>query len=383
MIELTREQRDIQELARTFARREIRPVAAHYDETETVPWPVLEKAHQAGLTSFAFPEEYGGAGITDTFSGCLVAEELTWGCLSIGNLITSNAFGLGPVVSLGTEEQRRRFVPRFCEAGVVRLSALSVTEPTAGSDAAALKTTARRVEGGYVLNGRKSWTSNGGYADIYIIFATVDPALLHRGITPFVVEKDAPGLSFGKKERKMGNRAIPNCDVLLEDVFVPDENRLGDEGTGFSGLMRGFDRARVNLGASCLGVARAALEYAVDYARERQTFGKPIGRHQAVGFLLADIATQLDAARLLVWRAARLDDAGLPFTKEASMAKLFASEMAVRATHDALQVLGGYGYSRDVPLEKWSRDVRLEEIEEGTSQIQRLIISRRLLDTGL
>ncbi len=380
MIELTREQREMQELARTFARREIRPVAAHYDETETVPWPVLEKAHAAGLTSFAFPEEYGGAGITDTFSACLVAEELCWGCLPIGNLITSNPFGMGPVLILGSEEQRRRFLPRFCEEGTVRLCALSITEPTAGSDAAAIKTTARRVEGGYRLSGRKSWVSNGGVADLYVIFATVDAALRHRGITAFVVEKDAPGLSFGKKERKMGNRAIPNCELILDDVFVPEENRLGAEGAGFAGLMRGFDRARVTLAASCLGVARAALEYAVEYARERQTFGKPIAQHQAVGFMLADMATQLDAARLLVWRAARLDDAGQPFSKEASMAKLFASEMAVKATHDALQVLGGYGYSRDVPLEKWSRDVRLEEIEEGTSQIQRLVIARRLLD---
>lgn len=380
MIELTREQREMQELARNFARREIRPVAAHYDEAEEVPWPVLGKAHAAGLTSFAFPEEYGGAGITDTFSACLVAEELCWGCLSIGNLITSNGFGMGPVLALGSAEQRRRFLPRFCEEGVVRLCALSVTEPTAGSDAAALKTTATRVDGGYRLNGRKSWTSNGGVSDLYVIFATVDPALRHRGITAFVVENETPGLSFGKKERKMGNRAIANRDVILDDVFVPTENRLGAEGEGFAGLMRGFDRARVNLAASCLGVARAALEYAIDYARERHAFGKPIGQHQAVGFLLADMATQLDAARLLVWRAALLDDAGKPFSREASMAKLFASEMAVKATHDALQVLGGYGYSRDVPLEKWSRDVRLEEIEEGTSQIQRLVIARRLLE---
>ena len=379
MIELTSEQRQIQELAHTFARQEIRPVAAHYDETESVPWPVLEKAHAAGLTSFAFPEEYGGAGVTDTLTACLVAEELTWGCLSIGNLITSNPFGMGPVLSLGNEEQRLRFLPRFCEPGVVRLCALSVTEPTAGSDAAAIKTTARRTDGGYILNGRKSWTSNGGVADLYVIFATVDPALRHQGITAFVVEHDTPGLSFGKKERKMGNRAIPNCDVLLEDLFVPEENRLGSEGSGFVGLMRGFDRARVNLAASCLGVGRAALEYATEYARTRQAFGKPIGQHQAVGFLLADMATALDAARLLVWRAALLDDAGKPFTKEAAMAKVFASEMAVKATHDAQQVLGGYGYSRDMPLEKWYRDVRLEEIEEGTSQIQRLVIARRLL----
>ncbi len=195
-----------------------------------------------------------------------------------------------------------------------------------------------------------------------------------------MVEKDTPGLAFGKKERKMGNRAIPNCEVILEDVFVPEANRVGAEGEGFSGLMSGFDRARVNLGAACLGVARAALEYAIGYAKERHAFGRPIGYHQGVGFMLADMATQLDAARLLVWRAALLDDAGQAFSKEASMAKLFASEAAVKITHDALQVLGGYGYSRDLPLEKWSRDVRLEEIEEGTSQIQRLVIARRLLE---
>jgi acyl-CoA dehydrogenase len=317
--------------------------------------------------------------MTDALSACLVAEELAWGCIAIGNLVTSPLFGTAPILALGSEEQQQHWLPRF--AGERYLgAALCVTEPEVGSDAASLRTRAeRRADGSYVLNGRKRWVSSAGIAELYTVFATVDPARGAKGITVFIVTPDAQGLVLGKKERKMGQRAIPNADVVLSDCAVPEDHRLGAEGEGFSGLMRVFDASRITLAAACLGLHRAALEYATHYARERRQFGRPIAEHQAVAFMLADMATELEAARLLVWSAARKHDSGAPVTKEAAMAKLYASEAAMRATHDAVQVLGGYGYSREYPVEKWMRDAKLEEIEEGTSQIQRLIIARQVL----
>jgi len=244
---------------------------------------------------------------------------------------------------------------------------------------ASIATTATRTDGGYVLRGQKTWISNGGLAEYYVVFATVEPGSRSRGITAFVVEKGDPGVTFGEPMRKMGQRAIVNAEMFLEDAELPEDRRLGDEGQGFYGLMRTFDRSRITLGASATGIARAAFEYALEYARTREQFGKPIAEHQAVAFRLADMATRVDAARLLVHRAARRIDAGESVPKEAAMAKLFASETAMWCTWAAVQTLGGWGYSREYPVEKWMRDAKLEEIEEGTSDIQRLIISRRLL----
>jgi alkylation response protein AidB-like acyl-CoA dehydrogenase len=377
--EITPEQREIQRVCRDFAAREIRPVSQAVDEADTeLPGEVWSKAAEVGLTSFMLPEEHGGGGMTDCLTGCIVQEELSHGCAGIGNLITSNGFFAEPVLALGSDAQRRRWIEPLAGEHPP-LTALATTEPSAGSDAASIQTTARRVEGGYQLSGQKSWISNGGVADFYVVFATVEPGSGHRGITAFVLERDDPGLSCGRPMRKMGQRAIVNTELFLEDVFAAEDRRLGEEGEGFRGLMETFDRSRVTLGASATGLARAALEYASDYAQERVQFGKPIAEHQAVAFRLADMALRVDASRLLVWRAARLLDAGERATTEAAMAKLHASEAAMWCTWAAVQTLGGWGYSREYPVEKWMRDAKLEEIEEGTSDIQRLIIARELL----
>lgn len=376
--ELTDEQKEIQLVCRDFAAREIRPVSLAVDEADhKVPWDVWHKAAEIGLTAFMLPEPYGG-GMTDCLTGCVVQEELSHGCAGIGNLVTSNGFFAEPVLALGSEEQQKRWLEPL---GGDRppLTALATTEPESGSDAASIRTVARRDGDRYVLSGQKSWTSNGGEAAFYVVFATVDPGSGHRGVTAFVLEKDDPGLTWGTPMRKMGQRAIPNVELFLEEVEVDASRRLGEEGQGFRGLMETFDRSRVTLASSATGLARAALEYAVEYAKDRRQFGKPIAEFQGVSFRLADMALRVDASRLLTWRAARLIDAGLPATSEAAMAKLHASETAMWCTWAAVQTLGGWGYSREYPVEKWMRDAKLEEIEEGTSDIQRLIISRGLL----
>ncbi len=377
--DLMPEQLEIQALCREFAEKEIRPIALAVDEADVeTPWEVWYKAASLGLTSFMLPEEYGGGGMTDLLTGCIVQEELSWGCAGIGNLITSGGFFAKPVLELGTEEQKRRWIEPIAGERPP-MAALATTEPGAGSDAASMTTTATRADGGYVLRGQKSWISNGGVGQLYVVFATVAPGTRSKGVTAFVLEKGDEGLAFGAPMRKMGQRAIVNAEMFLEDCFVPEDRRLGDEGQGFYGLMRTFDESRVGLGASAVGLARAALEYAVAYAKERVQFGKPIAEHQAVAFRLADMALKVEAARLLVLSAARKLDAGEPAPKEAAMAKLAASEAAMWCTWAAVQTLGGWGYSREYPVEKWMRDAKLEEIEEGTSDIQRLIISRRLL----
>jgi acyl-CoA dehydrogenase len=379
MFDLSEEQLAIQRLCREFAANEIRPVAAAVDEADTeVPWEVWRKAAELGLTSFMLPEEYGGEGMTDCLTGCLVQEELSHGCAGIGNLITSNGFFAEPVLALGSDAQKERWL-RPLTGSNPPLTALAITEPQSGSDAASIRTIARQVDGGYVLSGQKAWTSNGGVASYYVVFATVAPGTGHRGVTAFVVESQDPGFSCGAPVRKMGQRAIPNTELFLDDVFVAEDRRLGEEGQGFRGLMETFDRSRVTLAASATGLARAALEFATSYAKDRVQFGKPIAEHQAVGFRLADMALRVDASRLLTWRAARMLDRGEIATTEAAMAKLHASETAMWCAWAAVQTLGGWGYSREYPVEKWMRDAKLEEIEEGTSDIQRLVIARGIL----
>ena len=379
LFELTPEQREIQALCREFAGKEIRPISLAVDEADTeMPWEIWYRAAALGLTSFMLPERFGGGGTEDLLTQAIVQEELCWGCAGIGNMITSNGFFAKPVLVLGTEEQAARWVgPLTGERPP--LGALATTEPGVGSDAAAITTTATRVDGGYELRGQKSWISGAGPAELYVVFATVAPGTRSRGITAFLLEQGDPGFTIGPPMRKMGQRALVSAELFLEDCFVPEDRRLGEEGQGFRGLMRTFDLSRITLGAAATGLARAALEYATEYARTREQFGKPIGEHQAVGFRLADMAVRVDASRLLVWRAARKADAGGEVALEAAMAKLHASETAMWCTWAAVQTLGGWGYSREYPVEKWMRDAKLEEIEEGTSDIQRLIISRRLL----
>jgi acyl-CoA dehydrogenase len=379
LVSLSDEQREIQRLCRDFAAREIRPRSLEVDEADTqVPWDIFHRAAGLGLTAFMLPEEYGGGGLTDCLTACIVQEELSHGCSGIGNLITTNGFFAEPVLVLGTEEQKRRWLEPLT-GPEPPLTALAITEPQSGSDAASIRTSARRADGGYVLNGQKAWISSGGVARFYVVFANVEPGSGHRGITAFVVEEGDEGFRCGPPIRKMGQRAIPNVELFLDDVFVPEDRRLGEEGMGFRGLMETFDRSRITLAASATGLARAALEYATQYAKERVQFGKPIAQHQAVAFRLADMALRVDAARLLTWRAATMLDRGERVTREAAMAKLHASETAMWCTWAAVQTLGGWGYSREYPVEKWMRDAKLEEIEEGTSDIQRLIISRTLL----
>jgi acyl-CoA dehydrogenase len=378
LVTLSADQEAFLGLVRTFAAREVRPIAREVDDADTaVPWELWRKAAAAGITGFMLPEELGGGGVTDVLTQAMVQEELCVGDIGLGNLLTSGGFFAGPVLALGTPEQQAHWLRPL--AGLdPPLTAVAVTEPDAGSDVASLRTRATRTSGGYLLSGSKTWISNGGVADRYVVFATLSPGSGYRGVTAFLVERGVEGLSFGPPLPKLGQRAIVSCPVFLDDVFVPDEQRLGGEGQGFSGLMRTFDTSRVVLAAAATGLARAALDYAVAYARDRVQFGKPILEHQAVAFRLADAATRIDASRLLVLRAAQALDTGRPASAAAAMAKLYASETAMWVTWAAIQTLGGWGYSREHLVEKWFRDAKLEEIEEGTSDIQRLVISRHL-----
>ncbi|MEU4326645.1 acyl-CoA dehydrogenase family protein [Nonomuraea dietziae] len=375
---MTEEQAAFVRLARDFAAAEIRPRAREVDEADhALPSQVWEKAAAVGLTSFMIPEEYGGGGVTDLVTQCLVQEELCHGDVSIGNLTTSAGFFAAPVLELGSEEQKRRFLAPLC-SGLPPLTALAVTEPGAGSDAASLTTRAMRDGDSYVLNGQKAWISNGPYADLFVIFATVAPGTRSKGITAFVVPRGARGLTVGRPMPKMGQRGIACAELFLEDVRVPVADRLGQEGQGFRGLMRTFDASRILIGAACTGLSRAALDATLAYAREREQFGAKIIEHQAVAFRLADMAAKVDVSHLVTMRAARLFDAGESVTQESAVAKLTASEHAMWCTWAAVQTHGGWGYSREYLVEKWMRDAKLEEIEEGTSDIQRLIISRSL-----
>ncbi|WP_369250752.1 acyl-CoA dehydrogenase family protein [Streptomyces sp. R41] len=378
LVPLSAEQHDIVELTRAFAREEIRPRARAVDEADVeTPWDLWRKAAKVGITGFMLPEEFGGGGFTDVFTQVLVQEELCVGDLGIGNLLCSNGFFADPVLELGGEEQKREWLTPLTGPDTP-MTSLATTEPGAGSDAASIVTTAHRTAGGYRLNGQKSWISNAGEAEQYVVFAKTDPTRRAGGVSAFLLRKGTEGVSFGEPMRKMGQRAIVCREIFFDNAYVPEENRLGAEGEGFHGLMRTFDISRAVLGAAATGVARAAYEYARDYARERRQFGKPIVEHQAVAFRLADMRTRVEQARLMTWRAAKRLDAGLNATAEAAMAKLTASETAAYCTWAAVQTLGGWGYSREFPVEQWMRDAKLEEIEEGTSDIMRLVISRSL-----
>jgi acyl-CoA dehydrogenase len=375
---LTDEQRAIVALCREFATNEIRPRGREVDERDVEsPLDIFRAAAKVGITDFMLPEEYGGGGFTDVVTQCLVQEQMCWGDPGIGNFVCSNGFFADPLLELGTERQKSEWLRPLAGPNPL-YTALATTEPGAGSDAASIVTTAVRVDGGYSISGQKAWISNAGLADQYVVFAKTDPARGSSGVTAFLLRKGAAGMTFGEPMRKMGQRAIVCREVFFDEVFVPESDRLGDEGHGFRGLMRTFDISRIVLAAAATGAARAAYEYALQYARERNQFGKPIIEHQAVAFRLADMATRIESAWLLTLHAARRMDAGADATKLAAMAKLQASETAMAVTWGAVQTLGGWGYSREFPVEQWMRDAKLEEIEEGTSDIMRLIISRRL-----
>jgi len=363
--------------ARRFAAEELRPVALAYDESEEFPRAELLKAAKLGLTCFDLPREYGGGGVESLLDACRVMEELAWGDSPITWVILQGGFFAGPILALGSDEQKQRWLPPLCSAEPPDC-AVAITEPGAGSDAAAIETEARRVDGGYVLDGDKKFIGNAHIAECAVVFATTAPGSRSKGITAFVVEHGDEGFRRGARLPKMGSRCFPAGELHFEECFVPEDRRLGDEGEGFSGLMRVFDRARVQLAANSLGIGRAALEHAVDHAKERQAFGKPIHEFQAVSFRLADAKLKLEQARLLTHHAAQLADHGQPFATEAAMAKLAASEAAWFATWSAVQTLGGAGYVRDSPVQKWLRDAKLDEIWDGTSDIMRLIVARSL-----
>lgn len=380
---LSDEQNDIIELCATFAKDKIRPAGRSVDEADTEsPVELFREASRVGITDFMIPEEYGGGGFTDVFTQCLVQEQLCFGDPGIGNLLCSNGFFADPILALGSEEQKDAWL-RPLTGPDPMFTALATTEPGSGSDSASITTRASAVDGGYLLNGQKAWISNAGLAGGYVVFAKTDPAQRSRGVTAFLLPRDTEGMEFGAPMKKMGQRAIVCREIFFSDAFVPSANRLGEEGQGFYGLMRTFDISRVVLGAAALGTARAAYEYARDYALERVQFGKPVIEHQAVAFRLADMAARIDAAWLQVLNAARMIDAGQAVPREqvtasAAMAKLGASEAAMFCTWAGVQTLGGWGYSREHPVEQWMRDAKLEEIEEGTSDIMRLLISRNL-----
>jgi alkylation response protein AidB-like acyl-CoA dehydrogenase len=377
MNDVTDEQRMIRDLARKVARERVAPHAAHYDETEQYPEASIRALMDAGLYGIWVPEEYGGSDM-----GCLalalVCEEIAWACAGSATQFLDQPLGGLPILLAGTEAQKQRYLPRLARGEL--LAAYSLSEPGAGSDAASLHTQAVRKGDSYILNGTKLWCSNGDHAGVITLFATVDRSKGAKGVTAFLVEPTFPGFAIGKKEKKLGIRASPTVAIHLNDCEVPVENRLGDEGEGFKVAMKTLDYTRPPTGAIALGIAQAALDAALAYAAERKQFGQPIASFQGIQFMLADMAMAVHASRLLIHHVAQLVDRGLSSVVfEASMAKCFAGDTAMRVTTDAVQIFGGYGYTREYPVERFMRDAKITQIYEGTNQIQRLVIARELL----
>jgi acyl-CoA dehydrogenase len=373
--QLSDSQRALQETARKYAREVIRPKAAHYDETAEFPRDLIAAAHELGLINLGAPAEYGGSGLTH-LEQVLVCEELAWGCSGVATSLYVNDLANLPILLAGTEEQKKRLLTHFGERP--KLSSFCLTEPAAGSDVANMSTTARREGDHYVLNGAKCFISNGGYAEQFTVFATLDKSKRHKGITCFVVEGKPAGLTVGKHENKMGQRASNTVSLTFEEVRVPVANRIGEEGEGFRIAMETLDNSRPITASFSVGIARAALEHSLEYSSQRQTFGKPIREHQGIQFMLADMGMNIQAARLLVHQSAWLLDEGQKNTLISSYAKCFAADMAMKVATDAVQVYGGYGYIKDYPVEKLMRDAKLIQVYEGTSQVQRIVIAREL-----
>lgn len=372
----TSEQLALQKMARDFARQEISPLALKMDEEEEMEPLLIKRLAEYGLQSLNTPVEYGGSGL-DAVGICIVLEELAKGCASVAVTSAATALAAYPLLLAGTDEQKKRFLPPIGEGG--GLASFCLTEADAGSDAASISSTAVRYGREYVINGTKAFVSNGGNAEFYLVFASTDRSKKAKGISAFVVPRDTPGLKLGKRLRKMGIRAADTREIIFEEVRVPVNNLVGREGQGFVLAMETLDLARPGVGAMSIGIAQAAFDTALNYAKERQQFGKPIGDFQTVQNMLADMAMKVEAGRHLVFQAACKLEEGLPFTKEAAMAKAFASDVAMDVTTQAVQVLGGYGYIRDYPVEKYMRDAKIMQIFEGTNQIQRLVVAKQLL----
>ncbi|MED4686072.1 acyl-CoA dehydrogenase AcdA [Bacillus mycoides] len=373
---LSEEHEMIRKMVRDFARNEVAPTAAERDEEERFDRALFDQMAELGLTGIPWPEEYGGIG-SDYLAYVIAVEELSRVCASTGVTLSAHTSLAGwPIFKFGTEEQKQKFLRPMAEGK--KIGAYGLTEPSSGSDAGGMRTTAKRDGDHYILNGSKIFITNGGLADIYVVFALTDPDSKQRGTSAFIVESDTLGFSVGKKESKLGIRSSPTTEIIFEDCRIPVENLLGEEGQGFKVAMQTLDGGRNGIAAQAVGIAQSALDASVEYARERHQFGKPIAAQQGIGFKLADMATDVEAARLLTYQAAWLESEGLPYGKESAMSKVFAGDTAMKVTTEAVQVFGGYGYTKDYPVERYMRDAKITQIYEGTQEIQRLVISRML-----
>jgi len=377
IFKLSEEQELLKKTVRDFAESEIAPKAAEMDEKEEYDMTLWSKMAEMGLTGIPYPDDYDGAGM-DNLSYAIAVEELSRVCASSGVFVSAHtSLCAWPIYAFGTEDQKQKFLKPLSSGD--KLGAMGLTEPSAGSDASSLKTMAVKEGNEYVLNGTKIFITNGYHAEIYVIFATTDRSKGTRGISAFIVEKDTPGFTFGKKEHKLGIRASSTYELVFENCRIPAENLLGQEGQGFKMVMMTLDGGRIGIAAQALGIAQGAYEQALGYSKIREQFGKPISANQGLQWMLADMSTQIEAARLLVYKAAYLKDNKQPFSKEAAMAKLFASETAMAVTTKAVQVFGGYGYTREYPVERMMRDAKITEIYEGTSEVQRIVIAANIL----
>ena len=376
-LELTEEQKLLQKTVREFAESEVKPLAKEIDETGRFPRDTFKKAAELGLTGIAFPEAEGGAGF-DHIAYSIVIEEISRCCASTGVILSvQNSLYCDPIHRFGTAEQKKKFLLPFARGK--KIGCYALTEPQAGSNAAALQTKAIKKGDKYVVNGTKAWITNGGAADAAIVYVNTDPPKGEKGITALVVEKGTPGFKVGKEEKKLGINATACCELVFTDCEVPAANRIGNEGEGYKVALSTLDGGRIGIAAQATGIAQGAFDAALAWSQQRMAFGHPISQFQAIQFMLADMSTEIDAARLLVRKAAWRQDTGARFSMDAAIAKLFASEMATRVTHKAIQIHGGYGYSREYPVERAYRDARITEIYEGTSEIQRLVISSWVL----
>jgi len=376
-LELSEEQKLLQQTVREFAASEVKPLARELDETGHFPRETFKKAAELGLTGVAIPEAEGGAGF-DHISYAIVVEEISRACASTGVILSvQNSLYCDPIHRFGTAEQKKKFLEPYARGE--KIGCYALTEPSAGSNAAALQTKAIRKGDSYVINGTKAWITNGGAADAAVVYVNTDPAKGEKGITAIVVEKGTPGFSVGKEEKKLGIHATACTELAFADCVVPASNRIGNEGEGYKVALSTLDGGRIGIAAQACGIAQGAFDAALEYSKQRMAFGQPISQFQAIQFMLADMITEIDAARLLVRRAAWKQDSGARFSMDAAMAKLFASEMSTRVTHKAIQIHGGYGYSSEYPVERNYRDARITEIYEGTSEIQRMVIAGQLL----
>ncbi|WP_232697933.1 acyl-CoA dehydrogenase [Brevibacillus daliensis] len=377
-LRLTDEQLMMRNMVRDFAKNEVLPFVSHMEETEEFPRPLIAKMATLGLMGIPIPEKWGGAE-ADFLSYIIAIEEISKVSAALGVILSVHtSVGTTPILYFGTDEQKNKYVKKLASGEY--LGAFALTEPQAGSDAASIRTSAVRKGDHYLLNGNKVFITNGGEADTYVTFAVTDPSMGSKGITAFIVEKDSPGFTVGKKEKKMGLFGSNTTELIFDQAEIPVSNRIGEEGDGFKIALSNLDIGRIGIAAQALGIAEAALQYSVDYAKERKQFGGPIGKQQAIAFKLADMATRVEASKLLVYQAASLQMKGLPCSKEASIAKRFAADTAMFTATEAIQIFGGYGYTREYPVERLFRDAKVTQIYEGTTQIQQIVLAKHLLN---